>query len=272
MISHFNRWYKNFCSRLRFLWNRFIYSQLIIESEYGGLGDHLLLSHLPRIAKENAGYKKVFISNKSFFRDPDVRELVWKKNPYVDGFIEKRGHVILPPHTQPKADRKLFNLLFRLGLENRITYLSEDRNLLDQFMISYGIDDRRRSHEPELYLNIQKVERLKDTIIYDPNYITNIGVLSVKRVENYFYQNEINIHAQMAIRNNSIPISKPTNTITTQSIFDFCSVIISCKELYCFTTGTATLAAALNKPCTVLYGEGINPLYHHSRIHSYIKI
>jgi hypothetical protein len=198
--------------------------------------------------------------------------LVWESNPHVDGFVDEMGFELLPPHTRDPGQSKLFDMLFKLGLENRITRIQKDCNLLDKFMLGMGLDDGLRFHEPEIHLPIPRVKEYENLVVYDPNYITNVGDLTASQIEAYFDREGVSIEAQMAVRNNAVSIRKPTATITAKSLVDFCSVIISCRELYCLTTGTATLAAALRKPCTVLYGEGINPLYHHSRLHRYVKI
>jgi hypothetical protein len=135
-----------------------------------------------------------------------------------------------------------------------------------------GLDDGLRFHEPEIHIEIPIIRKYQDLVIYDPNYITNVGLIEVGQIERFFEQARIKVQAQMALRNRSLPLSQSMTTIKTESLMDFCSVIVSCKELYCLTTGTATLAAALKRPCTVLYGDGVNPLYHHSRLHRYIKL
>jgi len=271
-ITHGKRWIDNVKSRARFKYNRIIHRQLIIQSGYPGLGDNLLLSHIPRIAKESGRYEAVLVSNHSLFRDPACRMLVWESNRYIDGFTNEPGFVLLPPHTRDPGRNKLFEILFELGLENRITYLQKGCNLLDQFMLSMGLDDGFRFHEPEIHLEIPRVREYENLVIYDPNYITNVGSVNSHQIEAYFERAGINIQAQIALRNNSVAITKATATVTAKSLVDFCSLIVSCKELYCLTTGTATLAAALHKSCTVLYGDGVNPLYHHSRLHRYVKI
>ena len=139
-------------------------------------------------------------------------------------------------------------------------------------MLGFGLDDKIRFHEPEIYLKTPIIKKLENTVVFDPNYITNVGISTSGLIEKYFDDNKIHIDAQMALRNNSLPINKSSQTISAKSLIEFCSIIVSCKELYCLTTGTATLAAALKKNSTVLYGEGINPFYHHSRIHKYIKL
>ena len=272
LIVHGKRWSEIFRSSARFHYNRIARRRLIIQSGYQGLGDNLFLSHLPRIAKESGKYDKVLVSSRSQFRDPACRKLVWESNRYVDGFTDEPGFMLLPPHTQIREGNILFELFFKLGLENRITQPRPDCNLLDQFMLGMGLDDGLRFHEPEIYADIPKIKDYENVVVYDPNYITNVGSLNSDKVENYFDQAGIEIQAQMAVRNQSVAIKKYTETIITKSLENFCSVIVSCKELYCLTTGTATLAAALNKPCTVLYGDGVNLHYHHSRLHRYVKV
>src|SRR5437899_452423 len=64
---------------------------LILQIKYGGLGDHLFYSHIPRLAKDLGMYDRVFISNRSEFRHSDYRKYVWELNPYVDGFVDEPG-------------------------------------------------------------------------------------------------------------------------------------------------------------------------------------
>ncbi|GAF92297.1 unnamed protein product, partial [marine sediment metagenome] len=60
--------------------------------------------------------------------------------------------------------------------------------------------------------------------------------------------------------------------IDAKPLEDFCDVIASCKAFFCFTSGCATLAAALGKPSTVLYIYGGFPMFHHSKLHTYTRI
>jgi hypothetical protein len=76
----------------------------------------------------------------------------------------------------------------------------------------------------------------------------------------------------MKPRHRSIPCPGVPATLEAADIHEFCSVVASCKALYCLTTGTATLAAALRKPCTVLYGHGVNVEHHTSPMHRYVKL
>lgn len=61
---------------------------VIIGIHAGGLGDHLAYSALPRLYK-HYGASKVLVSTRTnygelFTRNPEVAELIWKRNPFLD--------------------------------------------------------------------------------------------------------------------------------------------------------------------------------------------
>lgn len=222
---------------------------LILSIQKGGLGDHLFYSHLPRIAKQYGGFNQVFISNDSIFRNPDTKKLVWELNPYLDGFTNDPGFFYFSDNIQ------------------------EGENLLDHLMLAYGLDDHKRNHEPEIYYKPKLVEALIDKTIYDPNYISYTGDIKyTATIQNWFDQNNITPNAQMKVLGGRSIRINCTNTLSTPDIFKFCDLLYSAKAIYCLSTGTGTLAAALQKPVTVLYGEGLQKAYRHSGIHSYINV
>ena len=222
---------------------------LILNIQKGGLGDHLFYSHIPRIAKETGKYEYVLLSNHSIFRSPGYKKLVWELNPYVDGFTDE------------------------VGIYFSTEKINEDENLLDKLMLLYGLDDGKRFHEPELYYRPNPIAGLADSTIYDPNYISYTGDLtSGQIIEQWFHENNITVNYQMKkLYNRYIPINGPME-ISTDTLQELCSLIVSCKKMFCLTTGTATLAAALQVPVTVFYGTGHNPLYRHSKLHKYVHV
>lgn len=220
----------------------------VIQVFYGGLGDHLFYSHLPRIAKE-LGFEKVFISNHSEFRSPEAKKLIWESNPYVDGFCNEKGYRA-PDFTK----------------------LGKNMNLLDKIMLDQGLDDGKRFHEPEVYYKPKVRKELVGKNIYDPNYISNAGEINSKIVDSYLNKHNISVDYQMALRDNSISLKRRVKALKASSLEDFCDIIVSCKRMYCLTTGTATLAAALGKKATILYGEGVGKIFHHSKKHKYVKL
>lgn len=247
--------------------------ELVLQVDYAGLGDHLFLSHLPRIAKLSGAIDRVLLSRRTNFRNSEIRELVWNRNPYLDGETDEPGLVISGPHTDPRSDTWRQRLRVGLGVENRVRTVAPGCNLLDAFMLAYGLDDEQRMHEPEIHVDIPVDPRLADLVVYDPNFITNAGELTDADVARFFADEGVEISATMTLRNRSIlPATIKAQELVAPSLLEFCSILVSCKALYCLTTGTASLAAALGKPCTVLYGRGVNPLYHHSPSHRYVRV
>jgi len=224
------------------------FERLVIFVNYGGLGDNLFMSPLPRIAKETGAYKKVYISNRSIFRHPDYKRLFWDMNPYIDGYVEEMGYYI------------------------EFLKFGNEINILDKIMFLHGLDDGKRFHEPELYYKPLLKEELKDKIIYDPNYISDIAKINERRVENYFKSKQIKIDYQMQLRDNNMPVTHFSEWLQSKSLEEFCSIIVSCKDIYCLTTGTATLAPALGKKAHVFYSEDYNETFLHSKLNQYIKL
>ncbi len=234
---------------------------LIIKIDYGGLGDHLFFSHIPRIAKLNCnakheadmgGYDKVYIHSSSPFRHNDYKRLIWEQNPYVDGFIDQE------PTKRDEIDDS--NL--------------DECNILDKFMLAYGIDDKNRFHEPEIQYK-PKFREEYNKVIFDPNYISNSGdEFTLSDIIDYFYRNNIYIDAVMADLGGKRCFDENVRAdfIKTKNLEDFCDLIYSAKALYCFATGIATLAAALGKPVNVFVGPNVNNMFLHSPLHNYIRM
>ena len=222
-------------------------SHFVIEAKYGGVGDHLFYSHLPRIAKQSGKYDRVYVSNHSTFRNLEYRKLIWECNPYVDGFCDENGNY-------PLFDS-----------------VEEGMNILDKIMLMQGLDDGKRFHEPELYLRCEPRPDLSDSVVYDPNYVSYVGDISTEEIEGFLKNNHIHATHQMTLWEKHFAIEPYGTILQTDTLEAFCRVIVSCRQLLCLSSGTATLAAALDKPAIVFYGNGQKPMFHHSRLHRYVN-
>jgi hypothetical protein len=222
-------------------------NDLIIEVKHGGLGDHLFHSHLPRIAKETSAYRCVFYSSRSVVRTPEIKDLVWKSNPFIDGVVDAPGTAL--NSSIPRLDKG---------------------NLLDAVMVQHGIDDGLRHHEPELFSDIGTLEEFRGVAIYDPNYVSFVGAVDPTFIIEYLRKECAENIRQIEPRERCYPVGAPAQTIATRSLREYCQIIRSCQKFYCLTSGSATLAAALKKPSTVFYGFGQDPIFHHSRQHTYV--
>jgi len=221
---------------------------LILQIKYGGLGDHLFYSHLPRVAKETGQYDKVYISNHSAFSNDAYRHLIWGLNPYVDGFCDEPGYRY-----------------------EEFSTVEPGMNILDNVMLREGLDDGKRFHEPELYFKPKYRQDLSEAVVYDPNFVSFVGDVSNEEVERFIHENGIHVTHQMKLWDKNFYIRNFDKILHTPSIEEFCSVVVSCKQLVCLSSGTATLAAALGRAAIVVYGDGQKKMFHHSRFHKYIN-
>lgn len=218
--------------------------ELTIKIFYGGLGDHLLHSPLPRIAKQIHGFDKVFISNLSNYNNPVTKKLVWENNPFVDGFNNE------------DSDYPKFGSI------------PNDKNILDVVADFFKLSSDARFLEPEIYYKPKVLSKYQNAIIFEPNHSNAYGIPSIKQIKSYFVN--IGLTHQMKSLKGHYP--QLAEMLITKSLNHFCDIICSCKEFYCFTSGAATLAAALSKPTTVLFVDGINPMFHHSKLHTYERL
>jgi hypothetical protein len=239
---------------------------LVITPYYPGLGDLLMVSHIPRIAKESGKYDRVLVSLTDTYRDKLYRYFIWETNPYVDGYCQDRNSgcgVIEERATD-------------LSIEN-----SKQLNFLDAMMLGYGMDDNRRFHEPELYYQAKLIPELQNAVVYDPNFMTDsrIDQTDFFLVEQYFLENGLSPDFQLSIMSDtkgkegyrSIPVTHFGEFLKASSFQDYCNIIYSAREIFCLTTGTATLAAAMGRQANILLGQDTT-WCHHSRINRYVDL
>ena len=218
--------------------------ELTIKIFYGGLGDHLLHSPLPRLAKEMHGFDKVFITNHSNYNNPVTKKLVWGYNPFVDGF--NNGDSDYP----------------------KFGSVPDGFNILDVTAMFFNLHSNTKFLEPEIYYKPKILQKYQNAIIFEPNCNSAYGIPSLEQVESYF--SNISLTHQMKSLKGKYP--QLAEILEASSLENFCDIIFSCKEFYCFTSGVATLTAAIRKSSTVLFTDGINPMFHHSKLHNYIHL
>ncbi|MDR3404556.1 MAG: FkbM family methyltransferase [Chthoniobacter sp.] len=217
-----------------------------IRVNYGGLGDHLFHSHLPRIAKEHGGFDRVLVSRASPFRDDDYRKLVWELNPYVDGFCDEDAPC--PEFAEVPA-----------GM-----------NILDWIMLERGLDDGRRGHEPELHYRPKPIAELAGATVFDPNFVSYVGDIDAGAITRYFEEQKISVAGVLAPRPGALWTGGAARVLRPGDVFEYCDMVASAKEFLCLTSGGATLAAALGRPVTAFHGPGQKPMFHHSGLHRYV--
>jgi len=221
---------------------------LIIKNPWGGLGDHLFTSHLPRVAKESKIFDRVVVSNLSKYLNPETKHLVWELNPFFDGFVD--DDVIHPQFGE----------------------VVEGKNLLDAISDYYGVPDTGiRFQEPEIYYEPKCIPELKDAVILDYNSFSGKGIPSSESIKAYFKSVGVGITHQMSPLHPKYENFNYTK-VKANGLENLCDIIYSCKAFFSMLTGSTTLAAAIRKPTTVLYIDGALPMFRHSKLHTYIHL
>lgn len=219
-------------------------NRLVIGSIYGGLGDHLFLTPLPRLFKESNPESSVFLSSQSKYRGNQTKDFVWGNNPYIDGIID-----------EPIDNRLLFQ---------KQPYLSSFimNRIADNFGLQY-----QQSLKPEIYRNIvpttHQIEKLSDSILIDFNYLSYVGAFHLKDALDII--SEL-CNQQIYLINPSISLIKKIKDVPfvkSKDLFEYASLIMASKKFACLPSGSATLAAALNKETEVYYGYGMSECFLH---------
>jgi hypothetical protein len=217
--------------------------EIILNIEYGGLGDNLFYSPIPYLIKKKSPHTKVYIYNSPNIRSKDISNLIWKNNPYIDGFTQKKGKPI------------------NVKLDN-----NSNKNIISQIADNY-LDVEDPNLEPVIYFNLEYLEELSDKTLVDLNYVSFIGAVSRNKIEKYLSKFE-----NLLFINKPKWINDKGDNYSPNNLLSYANAINSCRNFICFTSGGATLAAAIKKKANCIYGFGQNKIFHHSKIHDYIEL
>jgi len=211
---------------------------------YGGLGDSLFYSPLPRLLKQS-GVSKVNVHCLEAFRSVDIMNIVWGMNPYVDS-VNDRAHL-----SERKIPQNICN--------------NSKLNLLAKTAIPYGIyvSDELK---PELYYSPRKIGDLAGKILVDLNYVSFVGVFSKKAVLEFLKNKKELVFVN---RPEWVPDTLGEN-FQPDNLKQYADMISSSESFICFTSGGATLADALGVQAICLYGFGQKRIFHHSSMHKYV--
>lgn len=197
-----------------------------IEIAYPGLGDNLQFSTLPELFAK-AG-KKVYICNRSKFLNPEIKELVWDRNPYVAGFSDMK----------PNA-----------GTVLESKYKKISRNHIKNWEITHGFEPT--AGLPQVYYEPKYYPDGADVTAVDATCVSNAHTYDKKHLT-WFILERFAGRKVMLVRNKNIQTVdfgdySKFNCIEVNSIFQYCDVIASCKEFVCLLSGGQMLAQAVSK-------------------------
>ncbi len=209
--------------------------EIVLQLDFGGLGDCLSYSTLPRLLKEQ--FDVDFYINekcKDVFRHQDIFNLCFGLNPFFKGFKESNDPFILKNFIHERPVSKLFSTQSQ---ETAVEIIERQFNLIGKGL-------------PEIYYAPNKIEGYKDILFCDKNWFSGKkwGLYNDQKLL------EKEIAEWCAVPGHSVEFCDPNK----QNIFEYIDKIYSSGKFLCYFSGGNALAATLNIPATVIVPENLD--------------
>ena len=214
----------------------------IILDRWQGLGDNLQISTIPRRLYEKYGEKVVYISDATFYRNPEIRELVWENNPYIAGFTDqpgesKRSVLQIGRYDWIETWERLYGLSEPFSQKPEV-YIQKQNDL---FGVSSSVVFDISSSEESLKVHLSQFPNYLDThkkIIQDLyNQFKGKNIVKV-----------VNPNLSKAASVDLMSLLCPEldiKTVEVKTIKDYCNVISNCNEFVSTHSGNHSLASCL---------------------------
>jgi hypothetical protein len=206
------------------------FKRAIFSQPWGGLGDNLAFSNLPRLYNEQ-GFK-FYVSFLNYSRNNEISNIVWNNNPYVENF-----KLLLP------------NIGYQKVHESGYVPLSDDFNVVQNINKIHGFEPG--DGYSELYLSEidKKLTKKKRSLLVDFNAFSTFdqGIYQVNFMENII--NEYNakdaefLGFPQLYEKNILPECKTVVNIKGMEML--ISMLINTDTFVCLNSGSHSLAAAL---------------------------
>jgi len=194
---------------------------------WGGLGDNLFYSNLPRLYFEKGFSFNISLLN--YTRNREIHKLVWKNNNYVDNDSSFRS---------PNAGYVMFN---REHISNKEYNIIQTINALHGFEPGNGY--------PEINITKTNHQDQRIPFVADLNGFSMFKTQGVVYDQKYIEDFKVNLSHDGAkileFPNIYSEDSQDDNSISVTSIDNLVSILLSTDVFYCLNSGSHTLAAAL---------------------------
>ena len=211
-------------------------SDVYLKAWHGGLGDALQFSTLPEEFYKQQG-RKTYIVEDAPFRNPEIYDLVWDKNPYVHGKkagVWNAGDLAEIPYQQLCMDGK--------GTGNMISNWEKFHGL------------RPTNKYPKVYYEPEKDKGVKDLFIVDftsttVNDDSKQIAKSLESIRNEYPDRKFVsvFFKDIEVKNDSSGDIKFDGYIEVENIFRYCDLISSVYGYVSVHSGGTTLSAALKE-------------------------
>ena len=207
-------------------------SDVFLKAFHGGLGDSLQFSTLPEEFAKQKG-RKTYIVPDAPFRNQEIYDLVWGKNPYVLGKKEgewNAGDTPDIPYQQLCMDGK--------GTDNMIS----------NWELYHGLKPINKHpkiyYEPEIhdgFKDVFIVDYTSTTIDYDQNELKRILEDTKKE---YPDKRFLSVDFTKSVSSNSYNIDYD-GYVEVESIFRYCDLIASSYGILTLSSGASHMSSAI---------------------------
>ena len=208
---------------------------VILGAYFGGLGDSLQFSTLPEEFYKQQG-RETYLADGSNFRNKEIYDLVWGKNPYIKGVME--------------GERTAGDL-------ESIEVKNHTGNWISNWEYLHGLEPT--NIRPKIYYEPSHIDGLSDTILVDLSSVTinhaDTGYgYNLEKVEKTYQEVRKNNPDKrfVGVRftqdvDSSKYEPKVDETIDVESIYHYCDLMNSVYGICCFYSGSMALAAAVQR-------------------------
>ncbi len=209
--------------------------EIVVRISFGGLGDCLAYTSLPRLLKEQ--YDVDFylsMDTKNIFRDPDIEKLCFQMNPFFKGYKESDNIFEFKSFV---GERSLYSILTDNGGATAISQLEQQFKLKGNGL-------------PEIYYKPNTLSGYKHTLLCDANWFSGEkwGLYNDPKILPTILKKWTSIDPQ-----NKIEYCLPTQ----QNLFEYIDKIHSATKFVTFFSGGNSLAVSLKKDATVIVPENL---------------
>ena len=202
-------------------------SDVFLKAWHGGLGDALQFSTLPEEFYKQQG-RKTYIVEDAPFRNPEIYDLVWDKNPYVHGKkagVWNAGDLAEIPYQQLCMDGK------------------GTGNMISNWELFHGLKPVNTHpkiyYEPEIhdgFKDVFIVDYTSTTIDYDQNELKRILEDTKKE---YPDKRFLSVDFTKSVSSNSYDIDYD-GYVEVESIFRYCDLIASSYGILTLSSGAVS--------------------------------
>ena len=207
-------------------------SDVFLKAWHGGLGDALQFSTLPEEFYKQQG-RKTYIVEDAPFRNPEIYDLVWDKNPYVHGKkagVWNAGDLAEIPYQQLCMDGK------------------GTGNMISNWELFHGLKPVNTHpkiyYEPEIhdgFKDVFIVDYTSTTIDYDQNELKRILEDTKKE---YPDKRFLSVDFVKSVSSNSYDINYD-GYVEVESIFRYCDLIASSYGILTLSSGASHMSSAI---------------------------